>query len=82
MSTPGVEMLTAQISAIKGYQLSADKREVSIILNAKHVGDLSVVMYSDQIKQLASIIAQVKAELPSKPGAGDAMPSILLPRKE
>jgi sarcosine oxidase gamma subunit len=71
MSTPGVEMLTAQISAIKGYQLSADKRQVSIILTAKHVGDLSVVISSEQVEQLASIISQVKAELPSKPGAGD-----------
>ena len=71
MSTPGAPMLSAQIDAIKGHQLSADKRELSIVLDAKHVGDLSIVLSADHVEQLASIISRVKAELPLKSGATD-----------
>jgi len=65
MSTPGAPMLSAQISAIKGHQLSADKRELSIVLDAKHVGDLAIVLSTDQLQQLASMISSVKTELPA-----------------
>lgn len=66
MSAPGTPALSAYVNAIKGHTLSADKKELSVVLEAKHVGELSIVLSTDQFEQLATIINQVRSELSDK----------------
>ena len=66
MSAPGTPALSAYVNAVKGHTLSADKEELSVMLEAKHVGELSIVLSTDQVEQLAAIIDQVRSELSNK----------------
>jgi len=60
-------MLSAHINTIKGHQLSEDRRELALVLDAMHVGDLSIVFSADHLDQLATIVAQAKAQI-ARPG--------------
>jgi hypothetical protein len=70
MSAPGTPALSAHVKAIKGHALSADKKELSVLLEAKHVGELSIVLSTDQFEQLAAIVDQVRSELSSNGAEG------------
>ena len=70
MTTPK-PMLSAQVDAIKGHQLSTDKTQLSLVLEAKHVGDLSIVLSTEHLEKLAAIITQVKSEIPAHGAKGE-----------
>lgn len=63
MSAPGTPALSAYVNAVKGHTLSADKEELSVMLEAKHVGELSIVLSMAQFERLATIVDQVRSEL-------------------
>jgi hypothetical protein len=73
MSAPGTPALSAYVNAVKGHVLSADKRELSVVLEAKHVGELSIVLSTEQVEQLATIIDQVKLQLPAESADKDKL---------
>jgi hypothetical protein len=66
MTTPKAQALSAKVNSIKGHQILSESRELLITVDAKYVGDLSLILPLDQLDRLSSLIEQVRAETPTQ----------------
>ena len=65
-------MLSVRVNAIKGHSVSPDGAETTVELDAKHVGELSLLMTAERCEQLFSALSSVRSQLQAKgPGNPD-----------
>ena len=73
-------MLSVRVNAIKAHSVSEDGMEVTVALNAKHVGDLSLLMSAERCEELLSVLSSIKSAIQVRRPKKNEQVSVTVPK--
>jgi hypothetical protein len=65
-----LDRLSAQIKGVKSHTVSEDGATVSVVLDAKYVGELALLLSLEGLTDLVSVLGRAKAEIEAKAPTG------------
>jgi hypothetical protein len=63
-----LDRLSAQIKGVKSHTVSNDGATISVVLDAKYVGELALLLSVEGLNDLLSVLAQAKTEIEARAG--------------